>query len=48
VGKQNTVGNPSSLTVSVSWRLTLAPHRRAAEIAQDLYLSFAKTPSDAK
>jgi hypothetical protein len=38
VGKQNAVGNPSSLTVSVSWSLTLAPHRRAADIAQDLYL----------
>jgi len=38
VGKQNAVGNPSSLTVSVSWSLTLAPHRRAADIAQDLHL----------
>src|SRR5207253_8515161 len=38
VGKQNAIGNPSSLTVSVSWSLTPAPRRRAADIAQDLYL----------
>jgi len=38
VGKPNVVGNPGALTVSVSWSLTLAPHRRAADIAQDLYL----------
>ena len=38
VSKQNAVGNPSSLPVSVSWSLTLAPHRRVADIAQDLYL----------
>lgn len=38
VGEQNLVQSPSSLTVSVSWSLTLAPHRRAADIAQDLYL----------
>ena len=38
VGQQNLVQSPSVLTVSVSWSLTLAPHRRAADIAQDLYL----------
>ena len=38
VGPQNLVQSPSVLTVSVSWSLTLAPHRRAADIAQDLYL----------
>ena len=38
VGKPNVVGNPGALTVSVSWSLTLAPHRRAADIAQDLCL----------
>src|SRR5437870_7168359 len=38
VGKPNVGGNPGALTVSVSWSLTLAPHRRAADIAQDLYL----------
>jgi hypothetical protein len=27
-----------SVTVSVSWSLTLPPHRRAADIAQDIYL----------
>jgi hypothetical protein len=38
VGKQNLVQSPRVLTVSVSWSLTLAPHRPAADIAQDLYL----------
>src|SRR5215470_9396776 len=38
VGTQNLVRSPSVLTVSVSWSLTLAPHRRADDIAQDLYL----------
>src|SRR5207249_11276336 len=37
VGKPNVVGNPGELTVSVSWSLTLAQHRRAADIEQDLY-----------
>src|SRR5215472_2470373 len=38
VGTQNLVRSPSVLTVSVSWSLTLDPHRRASDIAQDLYL----------
>src|SRR6516164_5233023 len=38
VGPQNLVQSPSVLTVSVAWSLTLAPHRRADDIAQDLYL----------
>src|SRR2546428_7245501 len=38
VGRPNVGGNPGALTVSVSWSLTRAPHRRAADIAQDLYL----------
>jgi len=41
VGQQNVenlLRSPSSLTISVSWSLTLPPHRRAADIAQDLYL----------
>ena len=41
VGKQNLENvdrGPSSLTVSVSWSLSLPPHRRSADIAQDLYL----------
>jgi hypothetical protein len=41
VGQQNVENLPrssSSLTVTVSWSLTLPPNRRAADIAQDLYL----------
>src|SRR5215813_1412298 len=38
VGAQNLIQRPSVLNVSVSWSLTLAPHRRAGDIAQDLYL----------
>src|SRR5262245_10579127 len=38
VGRQNLGRSPSSLIVSVSWSLTQAPHRRAVDIAQDLYL----------
>jgi hypothetical protein len=41
VGKQNLENldrGPRSLTVSVSWSLSLPPQRRAADIAQDLYL----------
>jgi hypothetical protein len=35
---ENLASGSSSLTVSVSWSLTLPPKRRAADIAQDLYL----------
>jgi len=35
---ENLVSGSSSLTVSVSWSLTLPPKRRAGDIAQDLYL----------
>ena len=38
VGTQNLIQRPSVLNVSVSWSLTLAPHRHADDIAQDLYL----------
>jgi hypothetical protein len=40
VGQQNVenLRSSSSLTVTVSWSLTLPPNRRAADIAQDLYL----------
>src|SRR5919109_126381 len=40
VGQQNveSLRSSSSLTVTVSWSLTLPPNRRAADIAQDLYL----------
>jgi hypothetical protein len=39
VGQQNVENlRSSSLTVTVSWSLTLPPNRRAADIAQDLYL----------
>ena len=38
VGTEHLVQSPSVLTVAVSWSLTLAPRRRAADIAQDLYL----------
>src|SRR5262249_52662243 len=38
VGPQNLVQSPTVLRPPACWRRTLAPHRRADDLAQDLYL----------